>query len=296
MKIFFLLNPSRPKQMWDLREAAGRAARRHGATARFGQVERGRSASSEHLIRQAWEEECSRLVVIGGDGTLHGVLNTLHRQRHLSAMELAIVPAGTCNDFARGLGLSRRRIQEALRAACAGEPRAVDLARMNGELFINNAGFGRQMPASPAKRRVKPLRTLRHFEAIPLRARWEKGSIEGSFFMGLACNAPFFSGGLHFSKNVRLNDGLLDVHLLPRVPKWKLVPLLMMGRLGRSVRWRQMITLRVPRLEIEAEKDLWPQADGEPPSGPVRRLTFSIAEEKAMIVVSGAPKAHRLWT
>jgi hypothetical protein len=40
----------------------------------------------------------------------------------------------------------------------------------------------------------------------------------------------------------------------------------------------------VKRIELQADTDLWPQADGEPPAKAVRRVVFSIFPEKAMIV------------
>ena len=294
VKIFFLLNPSQPKYQWDYREAAARAAHRFGWTARFGQVDRERPLSSENLLRQALEEECTRIVAIGGDGTLHRAVNFLWRQNRLKTIEIAVAPAGTCNDFARAMGLSRKKFDEALRVACAGHPRATDLALMDDEMFLNNAGFGRRLVPA-ARRRLRPLRALRSFQPIPLHATWEKGSIEGTFYMALACNSRFFSGGLYFSKNPRVNDGLLDIYLVPRMTKWKLLPRLLMGRLGRPVGSRQIVTLRVHHLDIETTVDLWPQADGEPPVKATRRVRFSIAPEKAMIVAPEKLKEPSLW-
>ena len=102
--------------------------------------------------------------------------------------------------------------------------------------------------------------------------------------MALACNGPFFSGGLHFSRKPLINDGLLDAYFVPALPKWKLFTHLIAGRLGKPVRPRQLITVQVKRIEIQAQSDLWPQADGEPPSKAVRRVVFSVSPEKAMIV------------
>jgi diacylglycerol kinase family enzyme len=220
--------------------------------------------------------------VIGGDGTFHRVLNLLSHRKRLPWVELAIVPAGTCNDFARFLGLRRRRIENALSLACSGKVQATDLGAMDGDLFLNNAGFGRR-PAS-SRKRWKTIQTLRAFHPTRLRARWDKGSIEGEFYMAMACNAPYFSGGLHFSKNVNIRDGLLDVFLMPVIPKWKLLPLLALGKLGRPARFKRLIALRVPRLDVETDTDVWPQADGEPPTKAVRRVSFSVSPEKAMIV------------
>jgi diacylglycerol kinase (ATP) len=210
------------------------------------------------------------------------VLNILARKRRLPSVEVAVVPAGTCNDFARFLGLRRRRVENAFRLACAGAAQPTDLGLMDNEIFLNNAGFGRQ-PA-PLRKRWKSIQALRAFRPTALRAVWDKGSIEGSFYMALACNAPFFSGGLHFSKNSSLRDGLLDVYLTPAIPKWRLFSILAMGRLGRPARFKRLVSLKVPRLDITTDADIWPQADGEPPLKAVRQVSFAVSPEKAMIV------------
>lgn len=272
---------------------AAQTAHRRGWTARFGQVERDRPQSTERLLRQALEEDCSRMVAVGGDGTLHRAINGLHRLKKLSSMEIAVVPAGTCNDFARALGLFPTKLEDAFESACTDHPRETDLGQIDGELFVNNAGFGRRMAGTV--KRAKPLKTLRNFSPLSLRATWEKGSIEGTFFMAMACNAPYFSRGYYFSRNPRVNDGLLDIFLLPTMAKWKLLPLLLMGRLGRPVRSRHMVMLRVHALNIEADCDLWPQADGEPPAGAVRRVSFSVAPEKARVVAPSRSKSISLW-
>jgi len=261
---------------------AARQAKRHNWIPRFGEVDRTLPHSTDRLIDQALEEDCSRIVVVGGDGSLHRTLNCLFQKKKLNAVDLAVVPAGTCNDFARFIGLSRRRIENAFRLACSGKAQAMDLGLVDNELFLNNAGFGRRPVAS--RKRWRSFQALRTFRPTLLRAQWDKGSIEGSFYMALICNAPYFSGGLHFSKNINLHDGLLDVYLTPAIPKWKLFPLLALGRLGRPTRFKRLVTLRVPRLEVTTDTDVWPQADGEPPAHPTRRVTFSVSPEKAMIV------------
>ena len=282
MKIFFLLNPSRVKNRWDYRDMAARHAKRHGWTPRFGEVDRTLPRSTERLLDQALEEDCSRVVVVGGDGSMHRAINALSQKKKLTSVELALVPAGTCNDFGRFIGLNRRRLDQAFRTACAGKAHPTDLGLMGSELFLNNAGFGRRPVSS--KKRWKSVQALRSFRPNHMRAHWDKGSIEGVFFMALACNAPYFSGGLHFSKNVSLTNGLLDVYLMPAIPKWRLLPLLALGRLGRPTKFKRLISLRLPSVEIETESEVWPQADGEPPTNASRRVAFTVSPEKAMIV------------
>src|SRR5439155_12509620 len=106
---------------------------------------RSRPRIMEQLVNQAMEEECDRLIVIGGDGTLHRAINALHRQNALTRLALGVVPAGTCNDFARAMGLHPKRLDEALRVACAESVRPTDPGRLTAgneeTLLINTAGF-----------------------------------------------------------------------------------------------------------------------------------------------------------
>src|SRR5256885_87723 len=127
MKIFFLLNPTRREKQWDYREQAAQMAKRCGWTPRFGEIDRGNPHSMEQLLRQAWEEDCGRVAVLGGVGTLHRAVNVLQRQKRLKQIEIAPLPGGTCNDFARYLGFDRKRLDEALRRACTGKAEEIDL-------------------------------------------------------------------------------------------------------------------------------------------------------------------------
>jgi len=56
----------------------------------------------ERCLEQAVEEGCTRVVVVGGDGSLHRAINALSQMKKMKT-EVAVVPAGTCNDFARSL-------------------------------------------------------------------------------------------------------------------------------------------------------------------------------------------------
>src|SRR5262249_53458664 len=149
-----------------------------------------------------------------------------------------VLPAGTCNDFARYLGLRARRMEHAFRIACGGKAQSTDLGLMGNELYLNNAGFGRRPISPTAPKRWRSFRALRTFRPTALRATWDKGSLQGTFYMGLACNAPYFSGGLHFSKFANPRDGVLDVYFMPAMAKWKLLPILALGRLGRPARFK----------------------------------------------------------
>jgi len=78
-----------------------------------------------------------RLVVGGGDGTLNAAAQLLAG----SGLPLAVLPLGTFNHFAKDLGIPLD-LEEAVAVACTGEPRPVDLAEVNGRIFINHSAIG----------------------------------------------------------------------------------------------------------------------------------------------------------
>ena len=87
-----------------------------------------------------------RIVVAGGDGSLHAVVAALYRRRELSEAVIGLLPLGTGNDFARGNDIPLE-MEPAARLILEGEARRVDLIVDEvGEVVVNNvhAGAGAQ--------------------------------------------------------------------------------------------------------------------------------------------------------
>ena len=83
-----------------------------------------------------------RVVVAGGDGSLHAVVAALHRRHELGETTLGLLPLGTGNDFARGVGIPLD-IEEAARLVLDGTVREVDLiVDCLGEIVVNNVHIG----------------------------------------------------------------------------------------------------------------------------------------------------------
>jgi diacylglycerol kinase family enzyme len=83
-----------------------------------------------------------RLVVVGGDGSIHAVIGALHRTGQLGGAVVALVPLGTGNDFARTLGLPLDPAEAALVAA-TGELYPADVVVDDaGEVTVNSVHVG----------------------------------------------------------------------------------------------------------------------------------------------------------
>jgi diacylglycerol kinase family enzyme len=84
----------------------------------------------------ALEDRCDVLVACGGDGTVNGVASVVLG----SPAALGILPMGTLNHFAKDLGIGGLAAAE--RTLLAGGVRHVDVASVNGRIFVNNSGIG----------------------------------------------------------------------------------------------------------------------------------------------------------
>ncbi len=89
-----------------------------------------------------------RVIVAGGDGSLHAIVAALHRRNELADAVLGLLPLGTGNDFARGAGIPLDP-EQAAELIVHAEPRPVDLiVDCTGEIVVNNVHIGAGAQAS----------------------------------------------------------------------------------------------------------------------------------------------------
>ena len=109
-------------------------------------AERGRQATVfaatpdapiDRQARAAVEAGCRLAVAAGGDGTVNAVAAAVLDR----GIPVAVLPTGTLNHFAKDLGLPLE-LPDAVRVACEGVERAVDVGEVNGRIFLNNSSIG----------------------------------------------------------------------------------------------------------------------------------------------------------
>lgn len=217
------------------------------------------------------------VVAAGGDGTLNEIVNGLgpapHRPR------LGVVPIGTANDFASGLGLPEE-IGPALDAAARGRSRRVDLARVNERYFLNvsTGGFGAQATeGAPAETKrllgawAYVVTGAKQFSDLrPVAGRFtidDEVLFDGRFMLFAVGNARQTGGGSMLTPRAELDDGTLDVLIVKEMPRVDFLALLPDLRAGTQLESPDVVYTRVERLLLETDDEVSVNADGEPLRG-----------------------------
>lgn len=164
------------------------------------------------------------VVCIGGDGTFNEVAAGLLESE--SNVPIGYIPAGSTNDFANSLGLSKNIIQAAVDIV-EGEPVELDMGCFNGRHFSYVASFGAFTRVSyEAPQSVKNalghvayiLEGIKDIPSIQPEKLWLKvdgGVYGGDYLFGAVCNSTSVGGILKLSDDlVDMNDGKFEVLLI----------------------------------------------------------------------------------
>ncbi len=210
-----------------LAEYIRNAFRRHGYTCDSMTTAAPRDA--ERIVHER-AKDYELIVCCGGDGTLNETVNGLGGLLGENP-PLAYLPAGTTNDFAASLGLSKN-IRQAVRDVLSGRRERLDVGRLNGRRFIYSASFGLFVKSSYATPQnvknylgklayyLECARELPSVQPVHMRVTDDAGNVhEGDYLFGVVSNSTSIGGFLHYRHHeVDLADGRHEV-LLIRFPK-----------------------------------------------------------------------------
>jgi diacylglycerol kinase (ATP) len=198
-----------------------------------------RPGELQELARHAVDDGATLLVVVGGDGTVHEVVNGVLTAERSAEVELAVLPRGTGKDFVRSLRIPSD-LRTALEVARSGNVRTIDVGHATyrasdgseaSAYFANFAGAGISGAiARRANRSSKALGGRASFFAatIAVFASWKSAhvtmEIDGlrrseKMFEVLVMNGDYAAGGMWVTPDAQPDDGRLDVLLIGDVTK-----------------------------------------------------------------------------
>lgn len=226
------------------------------------------------LAAEASRSGIERVIAGGGDGTVNEVLNGLLDAGHGGAM--GILPLGTANDFARSAEIPLD-LEAALRLALTGAPARADVGRAGSRSFLNVAtgGFGTEITVTTDPRLKRHLGGAAYFltgisrfasiQPTPCRFRGPTDTWEGELLVLAIGNGRQAGGGHPLCPDATIDDGLLDVAILPvrkDIPVAEALVTLVTR--GPAAIEDIMIRWRVPWVEVEASDPVHVNLDGEP--------------------------------
>ena len=168
--------------------------------------------------KKVTEEGGRKLIVFGGDGTLHDILNGLHDP---SVCELGLIPSGTGNDFAECLGIPTDAAK-AISIILDNEAKPVDYLEVGGVRCMNVAGIGMDVDVLERCLRGKKRGKLKYFYSllgslfafkgydIEMECDGEKVE-KKSALLAAVCNGTQFGGGICICPTAKVDDGKISV-------------------------------------------------------------------------------------
>ena len=215
-----------------------------------------------------------KIVCSGGDGTLNSVLNGIMISG--KDVELGYIPAGTTNDFAYNLGVSKN-YKQAVKVVLKGEPFSCDIGSLNGKYFTYVSAFGIFTDASyetmqSTKNMLGRMAyILEGIKRIPNSLKpytidliYHDKVISGDFLLGMITNSESVGGFKGITGNdVKLDDGYFE-GIFIRKPKslielQELINCLLAGNLDSDL----IVSLPIDNLLVRSEESVPWTIDGE---------------------------------
>jgi diacylglycerol kinase (ATP) len=232
--------------------------------------------AATQLASEAVRAGSTPLIAAGGDGTISEILNGLMQATPAGdypAGPFGLLPLGTANDLTDALGIPRD-LREAVKVIASGKTRTIDLGRVNGHYFGNNAAVGLEPMVTIENIRLTWLKGIIRYLASAVIAiikrpawkvhiAWDDGSYDGSLTLISVGNSPRTGGVFYMTPQAVLDDGLLDFIFAPSLGRLRLFQLLPKAQTGEHIHEPEIQMYHSRRICIQIEPQTPIQADGE---------------------------------
>lgn len=252
-----------------------------------------RAGDEKRLAALALEDGATTIVACGGDGTWSNAANAILEAK--SSCRLALLAAGTGNDFAKTVGAPARDLAATARLAVEGPDVQVDVGRIENRYFLNVTGFGFDIAVLDDLENIPVLtgdllylgaaiRQLFRFRGLTIDITTEavaRGT--RAHLMLIIANGRNFGGMFQIAPDARVDDGMLDaISILDASPLTR-ISMLAAAPSGKHVRNALVLSEQAPAFTLRFDAPPAYETDGE-----YNRATSSTIE------VSCVPKALRV--
>ncbi len=213
------------------------------------------------------------VVCIGGDGTFNEVIDGVLKSG--AQVPIGYIPAGSTNDFAVSMGLSKDVVQAA-RDIAYGKPRTLDVGCFNGRYFSYVASFGAFTQASyEAPQSIKNMlghmayilegiKDIPSIRPLKLWLKMEQGVYGGEYLFGAVCNSTSVGGILTLSDDlVDMNDGKFEVLLIKSPSNILELNQILLALTTQNFNSPMISFFSSSKMEVTADPDMPWTLDGE---------------------------------
>ncbi|MBI5951657.1 MAG: diacylglycerol kinase family lipid kinase [Chloroflexi bacterium] len=232
------------------------------------------------LARQAAEDGCDLVVAMGGDGTVHEVVNGLMQIPADRRPTLGVVPIGSGNDFAYSMGITSKSPQALANALRAETIQTVDLGKMidehgRVEYFDNTIGIGFDAVVTIRSHKLPIVKGfLMYLTAVlqtiilnhnpaHMQLETESQTWEQDVIMLTLCNGQREGGGFMLSPNSKNDDGKLEFLTVDRLSRPAMLRLLPEFINGTHMKFKPVRMGEFKSMKISSDLPLYIHADGE---------------------------------
>jgi diacylglycerol kinase (ATP) len=270
-KTCIILNPS-AGSIRDVDEVTARLAQLPDAEIRVTH----RRGSAARFAQTAIKKGRETIIAAGGDGTLNEVINGIGENAGNAIVGL--LPLGTGNDFARSIEMPVE-LNAAIEVIRAAQTREIDLVRVTSDevrYFVNVSAGGfsglvNEKLTPKMKKTWGPLAYLRSAAAaLPeLRAYRTTLALDNSesitldLYNVVVANGRYVAGGTLIAPEASIDDGLLDVVLIPQRPASELALVIAQIAIGTHLSNAAVIHRRAAKLTVNSKPGMWFNVDGE---------------------------------
>ena len=254
-----------------------------------------RPGDEKRLAALALEDGATTIVACGGDGTWSNAASAILEAG--STCRLALLAAGTGNDFAKTVGAPARDLAATARLAVEGPDMLVDVGRIEGRYFLNVTGFGFDIAVLDDLVNIPmltgdllylgaALRQLFRFRGLTIdiaSVAVTRGA--RAHLMLIIANGRNFGGMFQIAPDARIDDGMLDaISILDASPLTR-ISMLAAAPSGKHVRNALVLSEQAPAFTLRFDAPPAYEADGE-----YNRASSSTIE------ISCVPRALRVAT
>lgn len=247
----------------------------------------------------------THLVAVGGDGTLNEMVNGFD----LNAEKvLGVLPIGSGNDFARNLNLSKNLSANleyifspapALRNFDIGEIFFEEQSEREGRRhrFINSVGVGFDALVADLHQNSRffsgiasyvaaVFKALIKYRLMQIRIHVDEKIIEGQKLLVCVGNGITSGGGFYLTPKAVIDDKKLDICIIDRVSRLKLVKSLPKALINKLDSVPEALMLLFNELKITLEEPYIAHADGEIISRNIKELTINLLPNKIKVITN----------